>query len=255
MFRSVFDSLLPPGSIWTLKEGGDFDLLMDGISDNYDSVRTFLNTLAFLRDPQRTSILTDLEREYGVVPNSNLSEQERRDRLTVQKNDRISDGSPDTLQQYLRDSGFDVYVYQNDPAVDPEIIVSLSKIYCDGYNAYCGRTDAYAQKFFTLIINGLSGFLDYPSLKSPYKTYCGDSAAYCGRPDAYCQKLLIELADSDYWHLIFFIGGSVTRDPVTDEITYMEAASIPWDRRLEFVKLIMKYKPLHSWGAAKIIFT
>ena len=227
--RSLLDSLLPPGALWVPKEGGDFDLLLDGIADNYTEIITFLESLAHLKDPQRTTILSDLEKEYGVLTNTTLTTQERRDRLTAQKNDRISTGSIDFMPDKIRASGFDLYVFQNDPPVDPNLFAgSLFNVFFGSSTAYFGNSQFYFKKIdYFLIANG---------------------------QDVLDDQLILGVG-SDYWPLVFFIGIAGDRDPVTNEITELYAAEIPATRREELAKLVMKYKPMHAWAAAKILFT
>jgi hypothetical protein len=211
------------------KEDGDFDLLLDGIADNYNTVITFLRTLAYLRDPQRTTILTDLEKEYGVLSNTALTTQERRDRLTAQKTDRISTGTDIFLQDKLRASGFDLYVYQNDPPVDPNLLAgNLYNAYFGDEVSYFGNPEFFFKKLeYFLIVNGQRALDD----------------------------LLTPAVPAGYRHLVFFIGGAVSRDPITNEITELAAAEISENRRTELSKLVMKYKPIHAWAAAKILFS
>lgn len=217
--RALLDSLLPPGSLWAPKPGADLDLLLDGIAANTEEMRVFLASLALLRDPQLTIILDDLETEYGIEFNPLLTEQERRDQLTAAKGANQGDGTDDFLQTKLQEAGFDLQVHSNDPPVDPAPLLAAT------YNIFCDdQTDAY----------------------------CGNENAICGRSAG---QLVVNGGDeafsvpasSDYWHLIFFIGGDVTRDPVTDEITSVAPAEVPEARADELVRLIVKYKPLHSW--------
>jgi hypothetical protein len=122
--RNVINTLLPRGSAWEPAPDDDYDLLLNGIADNSDAVKSDLNNLAFIRDPDTTTVLSDLEKDYGVVPIDGSTEAERRSVLKVFKYRKANSGAWDTLQQRLRDAGFNVYVYPNDPAVDPALFVS-----------------------------------------------------------------------------------------------------------------------------------
>lgn len=53
-------------------------------------------------------------------------------------------------------------------------------------------------------------------------------------------------ADSGYWPLIFFVGGPATRDS-NGRITAIEYAGISSARRNDLKKIILTYKPMHSW--------
>ena len=71
--RAMIDDLKPPGPIWEPEEDGDLDLLFEAIADNYETVRLFLSALSDIRNPNTTTILDDLEREYGIPTNTLLS--------------------------------------------------------------------------------------------------------------------------------------------------------------------------------------
>ena len=56
------------------------------------------------------------------------------------------------------------------------------------------------------------------------------------------------------WPFVFFVGASIVRDSITNEITDIETAEIPIERKSEFLSIILKYKPLHTWCAAIILY-
>lgn len=118
--RRVLEALFPDGAFWVPKIGGDLDLLLDGLGDGFEIVRSFLASLATIRDPRATIILDDLEREYGVVVDEALSDATRRTYLSGIKYGALGLGADSDVQARLRAAGFDdVYVYQNSPAIDP----------------------------------------------------------------------------------------------------------------------------------------
>lgn len=130
--RAFLDSLLPPGALWFPEEDGDFGKLLEGMADNVDEIKALLDDLAFIRDPANTTILDDLEREFGVVQGQGATEAERRLALASVKYSKGGNGDPDFLENLLRDAGFDVYVHPNDPPVDPETILDTNAYYLAG---------------------------------------------------------------------------------------------------------------------------
>ena len=101
-------------------KAGDLKRMLIGAADNHQIMRDFLRTLAFLRDPQNTPILSDLEKEYGVRTDTGLTEQERRDKLDAIVYAPASSGAADYLQDQLHAAGFtNLYVYRNDKSNDP----------------------------------------------------------------------------------------------------------------------------------------
>jgi hypothetical protein len=264
--RSTLDALLPSGKYWEPIPGGDYDKLLDGIAANTESLKIELEKLAHLRDPDTTPILDDLEKEYGIQPSALATEEERRARLKAFRYRRTSTGAADILQEKLREAGFDdAYVHINSPAVDPNIFLAEAfNMVCGdllpgGYHAQCGEHEAIcAQVGGELVVNGdlYNSLPNYTGLCGNL-IYCGDDI-YCGDFDGYksdiVQSTYIVPADSGYWPLIFFVGGAATRDPVTGALTEIEFYNIPSERRVEFRRVILKFKPLSTWGGLIVVY-
>lgn len=121
ILRALIDSILPPGPLWNPEEDGDLDKLLDGMADNSAIVYEFLLQLAKITNPAESplSLLPDLEKEFGILTNLNSSEPERRAQIASIKYSRGGNGSKDFLEDSLQTGGFDVFVHENDPPVDP----------------------------------------------------------------------------------------------------------------------------------------
>ena len=266
--RSIINALLPDGKFWQPKSDDDYDKLLDGIAANSDAVIADMNDLAYLRDPERTPILSDLEKEYGIIPATGATEAERRSRLKAFRYRRTFTGAADMMQAKLREAGFDdVYVYANDPAVDPNIFLTQAfNMVCGGLlpggnPAQCGEPEAICASLGgELVVNG-DLFTSVPN----YINRCGEPAVqcggaiYCGDFDGY-KSLSVDIAyviptESGYWPLFFFVGGPATFDPVTGELTEIEFYSVPNQRRVEFHRTILRFKPLFSWGGLVVIYS
>jgi hypothetical protein len=122
------DNVSIPGTISIVVTEGGFAQLISGSALNWQTVRDWLYDIGFIRDPYKTPILSDLEKEYGIFPDTNLTEQERRDKLAAVKYARAGTGTIDDLQTALDrafpDSGFTVY--NNDPAQDPATVIGTN---------------------------------------------------------------------------------------------------------------------------------
>lgn len=257
--RAVLDSLLPPG--WDVKFDGDLDLLLDGLADNKEVIRLEIEKLSKIRNPQKTSYLSDLEKETGLMTRTNLSEQVRRDRLAVRLYERGGTGSKDNLQTALTRAGFVIQVHENSPAVDPAIFLdqAFQMVAGDPVNAFAGDPNAYCgQVGGFLLVNGPiynQRPLYLMEAGGTPTSYAGDPLAYAG----YYLELKRELevyetpAFSGDWPLVFFVGGDATRN-VGGELTDIEIAEVPIERKEEFENIILRYKPVHSWAGLIVIY-
>ena len=253
MYRNILNALLPPGSIWVPEEYGDLDNLFDGIANNAEQIHDFLFGLSRLRNPLLTSVLSDLEKEYGIIPDETIDETIRRERLLSVKTAVNGDGSADFLQTKLRESGFDVYVHLNNPPINPDLFLYTSPAaICGNQFAICGyETALCGGQRGELVVNG-------PVYEHIFFTgvIAGGLFAVCGNEEAICRdegdfsqrEIEYEVpTDSKYWPLIFFVGGEDERAP-DGSLINIETADIPICRRDEFIRLIVKYKPMIAWG-------
>ena len=263
LLKAVMTALLPDGATWDIRPNGDFDKLLDGQAENFDFIRDFLDGLAVIRSPDKTPILTDLEKEYGILTNFNLSDSVRRLQLSSRVFTRGITGSDDNMQAALNDAAFIVQVHENSPAVDPSIFLDdVFQMVAGGDNAFAGRTDAVAGRLGgELVVNGdifSQKLLIDMHAASPF-AFAGNSKAVAGQFSS--ASLITEQivppipVDPDAWPMIFFVGGDAIRDGVTGELLEIAPAQVPIERREELRRVILKYKPMHSWCGLIIEFT
>jgi hypothetical protein len=264
--RDVINALLPEGAAWEPESGGDYDNLLNGIAANSEAVRVPLSRLRNLRNPAETSVLSDLEAEYGIIPTAGATTAERRDILAAFMFRRGELPTYDTLQDRLIAAGFtDARVHVNSPTVDPAtFILQAFMMTCEdllpgGNDPQCGEPEAMCASLGgELLVNG-EIFTQAPN----YTIQCDETLAECGEPLATAGEfdgvtltpIEYEIpVVAGYWPLIFFVGGDATRDPVTDAITDIDTLTVPAARRLEFRRIILKYKPMHSWAALVVAY-
>lgn len=248
--RTVQDAAMPKGSAWNPVIGGDNDNLLEGMAENQQSVEDSLDQLQWVRNPQKTSLLSDLEKEYGTYNGSSLTEQQRRDKLDSAKNARQGDGTDVFMQARLRAAGFDVYVHRNNPAVDPSTFISNNfQMYAGGQFAYAGHQAAFAGQIGgEYVVNGdmFSQSPDYIGADNQYM-FAGHGKARAGYYESVTNSPIVYLdPPSGYYSLVFFVGGLATRD-VNGFITNIDYADVPFERVTELKELIVKYKPMFSW--------
>ena len=271
--KDTFNALMGPGPLHEPEPGGDLDLLFDGMSVNADTIAGFLSDLANVRNPRKTAIFEDLEREYGITPDENVLQVDRIDRLArkVYQGEKID--SDQDLQDALDSAGFDLQVHLNDPAVDPALFLTQAfQMVAGGDTGFAGFTfdgvnnDAFAGNLGgELLVNpeillqseavlmqagGDKAFAGY------FDTIVSESQATAGYFTGLNQEALTyDIPPSGYWHMIYFVGGDATRDPNTGELTAIESGLVPNERKAELVTLILELKPLMAWCGLIITFT
>lgn len=256
--RATIDALFPKGVIWTPAPDGGLDLFLEGNAENKEIIRIALEALATIQIADLTQYLDDMEREYGLIFDSSLSEAERRAKLKNAITDNQGYGTAWDMQAKLRAAGFtDIYVYQNDPPVDINLYLgNTPNVTCDYPDATCGNPEATcANSGGELVVNG-EIFYGGAGFQYPIPAY-------------------------EYWQNVFFVGGIATFSDITSpditcasleatcgnpaascgsestksEITAITQIEIPIERREELRRLIVKYKPIHAWCALRAIYT
>jgi hypothetical protein len=263
--RDITNALLPEGQAWTPLDDSDYDKLINGIAANSEAIRLQLEQLRYIRDPRRTSILSDLENEYAVVPTATATDDERRERLAIAMFRRSEIPTYELLEEKLRAAGFDnIHVYENSPVVNPNIFLAQSfNMVCGGLlpggnDAQCGEPEAYCAFIGgEFLVNGeiyIQG-PNYSFLCGEVLCQCGEDLAYAGQYDGiYLIPIQYDVPPTGYWPMVFFIGGDATRDPVTGELTEIQIASIQIERKYEFRRIILKYKPMASWAGLVVVY-
>lgn len=224
-YRDVLESLLPPG--WNAT--GDLDKLLKGIGLYLQDSYELIDSLAYIRDPRGTTLLEDLEKEYGLIKNTSLSEVQRRQNIASIKYAKPDTASWEHLQNKLIAAGFtDAVVIPNDPLIDPNLITNGE-----------------------LLVNGTI----YSSQVANIMMCAGQSQiAFAGHFRAVSNYWLImnnteksyDVGDSSiFWPFVFFVGSAKTGSwPSSPSVTDLDVDA---NLREYFKTLILKYKPLHSW--------
>lgn len=224
--RALIEACLPE---WEINSDGDLSKALDGLADSIDTYLADIEATADIQNPLKTTMLSDLEEEYGILTNLDKTEADRRAAVLAAKSGGQIDGSLDDLQDVLDRAGFNLTVHENNPAIDPEPIVSQAFVnVCGDPESVCGVTEVvcgYAHKG-GLLVNG----------------------------DVFNDSIFSVPTDSGYWPLVFFVGGAATYNG-DGSIAYISIASIPVARRDEIKRLILKYKPMHSWCGLLVYFS
>lgn len=270
--RAVIDSLLPPGALWHPKPDAGFDQDLDGLTDSLDEGgRALADTLADIRNPDKTPVFTDLERNYGIQPNENISNTIRVARLKqkVYQGEKVN--SIEDLQAELDTAGFDLQVHKNDPPVDPATFLTKSfQITAGSDYAYAGFNLGADVLAFAASLGGELLVNTPLGQQAPsYLMQAGGSVAYAGYTSdginseavaGYYLELRRALyeypvpTNPDYWPMIFFVGGDATRN-AAGELIKIESGLVQNNRRDDLQSIILADKTCGAWCGLVITFT
>ena len=259
--KQFVDLIYPSGPAHEPKEGGFMDLFREGIADNIDVTRDDVKNTAFIRTPDKTTIFDDLEREYGAVQNTALSLAERIEILKASRYKQATTGNDDDLQAMLDNSGFALNVYNNSPdgpAVDPAIFLdqNFQMQAGDLTNDFAGQDEAFAGRDGgDLLVNG-NIFDQRTDFFSAGNIFAGNDNAVAGFHTKLIQTLIeydIPTDEGD-WPLVFFVGGAATFAGDGSLLT-IEQGQVPSQQEIRLKRIILKFKPLHSWCGLIVTFT
>lgn len=228
LLYSLIKSLLPPGSIWVPAPQEDWDIFLKAQAENWLVAYNAAYSVGDVRNPLKTSLLNELERELGFLENSDLSEDVRRQQMAALKYENTDQrNSDDDVQNFLQAAGFDVQVHHNDPSVDPALFAG------------------------DILLNGGLFFQ-----QAQYLMQCAGEIAFCGHQDAVCGRFDNSIftdfeydipVDPDAWPFIYFVGGTAVRDG-GGALTSIAPADVPLNRKDKFVELILSSKPWFDWA-------
>jgi len=211
--KAVFEALLPPGELWKPAPRAGFDQFLTALGLNANEIYERLFALGDIRNPRKTPILSDLEKEYGLLPDDRLDDTTRRQKLFAVKYAKPGTASDTDLQTILRNAGFDVYVRRNHPPIDPDDYLSTEFLLEAGeVDAFAGEPNAIAGLGGgELLVNGpiVQTSLDYESQANGAETFAGEPEAVAGYFEevAYTPVTYSIPVSSDTWQNIFFITG------------------------------------------------
>ena len=228
----VYEHLLPRAVAWSLKVTKRLREFFEGLTDLPSDTRDFVDGVYDDIQPQLTRELPTWENQFGLVGQSSLTEQQRRDRLEAEWS-ALGGQSPRYLQDTVRAAGFDVYFHEwwDLPLTEPPTVRNPLGVLQQGgsavvFIAECG--EAIAE--------------------------CGEASALCGDTTTPKGYALVNKdfgipytipGDSSKWPYFIYFGGE----------TFGDQASVSAARKNEFETLLLKLCPTHLWIGVMADFT
>lgn len=267
----VLQHLLPRGRAWVTTIDKQLRQFIEGLSNAAEDIRGYFMDRYEDWDPQLTDFLSEWERQFNL-PNSQLSEQGRRDRLDAAWK-AVGGQSPRYIQDTLQQAGFDVYVHEwwepvpgrpGGGSVGGDVTPVARNPFdylWDGSSPRqfigCGHNEAYCDGDL-MYANAQNDPPGYPLVNKVVTSTqatigCGSNEMFCGGNQAaagvttvsYGLKQYVMPADPDTYPYYLYIGGE----------TFPELATVPLSRKDEFEDLCLKICPAQQWLGILVSYT
>ena len=253
----VFKLLSPRSNAFLLFIQKKFTKFIEGLTALPADFRQYIDEIWLDIFPDTTRSIELWEKQWGIITPALDIETRRANVDTLWK---LSGGQDQPyIEATLRAAGFDVYVHENNPPVDPDNFLSgIFVLQAGGLNAYAGRQDAFAGRTGgELLVNGpiLTNVALILAIAGGNNSFAGNinmNASYFEELTTFDKTYQIT-DDPDLWPYFFFVGGTATRN-ASHELTAIDYAEIAPEREDEFKALLLKLKPAQSWAGLIINF-
>jgi hypothetical protein len=235
MWLRLYKHLLPRAKAWQITTVKRLREFFDGLSSFPADIKLFVDQVWEDIFPATTRELDQWEDQFGL-PDTGLTEQERRDRLDAAWKAKGGQ-DPTYIQETLQGAGFDVYVHEwwvpgSEPAVDSPAAATPR----DPVTTLVAPAYALVNPITTIAPLYLAYF-DGGAL--PNENQFGAADTQFGRYD----ELLFSTlpydipTDTATWPYFLYIGDAV----------FPSLASVPLSRKEEFEALCLKICPAQQW--------
>lgn len=267
-FLNIFKHLLPNAKAWNLTATKQLREFFEGLS--FELERKFFDEIWLDIFPETTRQIDEWEIHFFGVIATNLSTQERRDRLLATWQAEGGQ-SPRYIQDTLQANGFNVFIHEWwEPGTEPGVGVkqcveprnpflylkesnapTIYIVECGAPLAECG--EVLAECGASVNPTGFPLVNKVPDNRLISIVSCGEETMECGDPLAECDARAFNSAlkkytiptDTNKWPYFLYIGGP----------TFPDHAIIDAGRREEFEALCLKICPLQQWLGMLIDYT
>ena len=234
-YFKIFKYLFPRSNSFILFVQKKLTQFIEGLTALPDDFRTYIDNIYFDLFPDTTRAIELWENEFGIVPDTTDLATRRQN---VDNRWKLKGGQgPDYIENTLVNAGFPVQVHENIPPVDPSTLISNNDLLVNG------PIVIFIGPEYLIVAGGQNSF-------------AGNNKAFSGYFEDITDPVLKEYeipTDPDTWPYFWFIGGNATRN-VSNELTNIDRVVIPLEDINEFITLILKIKPVHTWVGLAIDF-
>jgi hypothetical protein len=241
LIKAALLEKMPAGALRQLETEGDEDRLWDGIAEALVPGYDAMDELSRTRNPDTTADFETLEREYGFLATDKLTEQERRARIKALKYAKAGSGTAESMEDALELAGFNLVVREGRKTLDPAVIRPTESEYIVNGFEYI------REQGFDIGCNYTPG--SPPSFNYGCNATGSDFDFGC-KPLKVVEKF-VDYEATDNWNLVFYVAEAITVDG-TGLITGITPAIIPRYYRPFIREIILRLKPLHTWGVLAV---
>lgn len=254
-FLQVIKRLLPPGRLFRLPYESTFYKLNKVIGNEAQRVKTFIDDTVNDGIPGNISVdsLVDWESDLAIQKNNALSISERNARITSKLTAQGGQGK-DYLQSVLHAAGFDVYLHEWQPGLDPnDYIASSNDIISVGEVPQLFYESSTAAGEPTSIAGEPNMVAGEQTTGRAYEISVLPVGGFGNRVTDSGDTRITDIGDtrivnflsydnSELWPAIFYICDAV----------FPNRAIINADREREFKTLVLSKKPVRTWALALV---
>ena len=255
-FFKVFKLLFPYSNAFSLFVDKRLTQFIKGLSALPQNLKEYIQNIYLDLFPSTTRKLDKWNNAFGVGFPAKTEADQRTDLDAIWKSQ--GGQGADYIQEVLNNAGFDVQVHENNPPADPDLFLNnIPVMVAGGITAYAGNDLAFAGKTGgDLLVNGsiVTNIPLYLSVCGAVNMSCGNDEAKAGFFEKFgtIEKIYQITNDADLWGAFFFIGGDATRNAVTHKLETINNFDIQIERKAEFIRLILKLKPVQTWAGLMI---
>ncbi len=248
----VIKDLKPPGRAFRLPFENDLYKFHKAQAEEPNRVCDFYVDVRDSGIPTMTmpaDSLPDWESDLGLITNTSLTDDQRRERI-IGKYYSVGGQGPEYIQDRFQAAGFDVFVYENNPAAGARQYITLMNDF--------QLNDAQLGDFTDRIDpRTLAGILyANPPIYTNRKDYLGSSLGDTN----------VEMNDFELGEFSTTLIEEFEYTIPTDSATYIffwflagpggifDFVNIPADKQADFESLIFQLKPAHTWVIAQVNF-
>lgn len=231
-YFNIIKYLFPKSRMFSIVKSENFNSFIRALTALPKDVKDYIGKIYLDIFPQTTRSIEKWEEVYGII-SPNQDEDTRRQTISMRFKNKGGQSAL-YIQNMLRGNGFDVFVHENNPPVNPADVVD---------------------KEYSWILT--NGFIPIETDERSVAISCGgdwrlgENKLFCGYFEKYLtintEADIVKDIEEEDIPFCFFIGGDIIKDD-EGKIRRIETAKVPESRMEYFKQLILSIKPAHSWA-------